>query len=50
MYREVIRLVDEGRKVGVYLDFSRVFDVVFYDIMTDSMTKSGLHKQRVGKD
>lgn len=35
LYSEVIQLVDEGRKMGVYLDFSRGFDGVFHDIITD---------------
>lgn len=44
---EVTRLVDKGRPVVVYLDFSKAFDSVSHNILIDKLTKHSLRKWAV---
>ncbi|KAK4828723.1 hypothetical protein QYF61_000714 [Mycteria americana] len=43
-YDEVISLVDEGRAVDIYLNFSKAFDTVSHEILVDNLTNYGLSK------
>lgn len=37
-YSVVISLVDEGRAVDVYLNFSKACDALFHEILRDNLT------------
>jgi len=41
-YDQVTHLVDEGKAVDVYLDFSKAFDIVFHSILLEKLAARGL--------
>lgn len=47
-YNESASLVDEGRAAdALYLDFSKAFNAVSYNILIDKLTKCGLDQWTV---
>lgn len=44
LHNEATSLVDEGRIVVVYLNFSKTFGIVFHNVLINKLMKHRLHK------